>query len=94
MMNSDALPAELLGQLSHELKTPITAILLQLVLLERSLPAPLSDQQRELFARLRGTAQRMLELVERGLGRGSEPAGQEEASARSEAIPLGTRGEG
>jgi signal transduction histidine kinase len=81
-MNSEALPPELLGQLSHELKTPVTAILLQLVLLERSIPAPLSDQQRELFTRLRGTAQRMLEMVERGLGQG--PLRAEEAEPQLE----------
>lgn len=55
---------ELFRLVAHELRTPISALLLQISLLARTLPSPPSSAQAEILDRQLGTVHRLVDLID------------------------------
>jgi signal transduction histidine kinase len=64
LVRVDRYKDDFLSMVTHELKTPLTAILGFARLLERGRHGPLSDEQRESMAKIVGNASRMRALVD------------------------------
>jgi signal transduction histidine kinase len=59
--------SEFLAAMSHEMRTPLNAVLGYVDLLEMELPGPVNDEQREHLDRIRGAGSNLLALVEQVL---------------------------
>ncbi|HET7463143.1 MAG TPA: ATP-binding protein [Longimicrobium sp.] len=79
--------SEFLAAMSHEMRTPLNAVLGYADLLELELPGPLTDEQRTQVGRIRGSATHLLALVDQVLDlarleSGQLSVGRERASAQ------------
>jgi signal transduction histidine kinase len=77
--------SEFLAAMSHEMRTPLNAVLGYVDLLELELPGPVNEAQRHHLDRIRGASGNLLALVEQALDlarleSGSLPVGRERAS--------------
>jgi len=77
--------SEFLAAMSHEMRTPLNAVLGYADLLELELPGPLTDEQRAQIGRIRSSATHLLAMVDQVLDlarleSGQLPVGRERAS--------------
>jgi len=77
--------SEFLAAMSHEMRTPLNAVLGYVDLLELELPGPVNEAQRHHLDRIRGASGNLLALVDQALDlarleSGSLPVGRERAS--------------
>ncbi|WP_420127898.1 ATP-binding protein, partial [Longimicrobium sp.] len=75
-----------LATVSHEIRTPINAVMGYAELLEMGLGGPLQDKQAEYVGRIQGSSRHLLSLVNDVLDLSKIEAG--EMAVRSEALPL------
>ncbi|HSU14699.1 GAF domain-containing sensor histidine kinase [Longimicrobium sp.] len=79
--------SEFLAAMSHEMRTPLNAVLGYVDLLEVEIAGPLTEEQREQMARIRGSSAQLLALVDQVLDlarleSGSLPVARERAPVR------------
>lgn len=68
--------SEFLAAMSHEMRTPLNAVLGYADLLELELPGPLTDEQRQQIARIRSSATHLLAMVDQVLDLARLESGQ------------------
>jgi signal transduction histidine kinase len=78
--------SQFLATVSHEIRTPINAVMGYAALLEMGLGGPLEEKQAEYVGRIQGSSRHLLSLVNDVLDLSKIEAG--EMAVRSEALPL------
>ena len=63
VLEARRLQDEFLSNVSHELRTPLTAVLGYLSLMEEGLAGPVTDEQQHTLAQVKGSSEKLLELI-------------------------------